>query len=241
MVTADRWQLKICGLTRVDQALTITRLGATAIGFICVPSSPRWLEPDRIAVISRALIQAADQAADQGASQGDDRPRLPPIDRVGVFANADLATIAATVAIGQLTIVQLHGDESPEFVAEVRSRLPDCAIWRALRVKSPETLDQAKAYVGLVEVILLDAYRPGVLGGTGATLDWQDLRDWRSPLAWYLAGGLTPENIGQAIDQLGDNQPTGFDLSSGVERSPGDKDLDRVASLIQVLNQHRSD
>jgi phosphoribosylanthranilate isomerase len=212
--------VKICGLKEPDQAVAIARLGAWAIGLIAVPASPRYVSPAQMRLVSDRLGAA-------GCA----------VERVGIFANTDLDTIAETVTTGNLTIVQLHGDESPEFCEAVRSRLPHQTLWKALRVRSAETLDLAESYATAVDALLLDAYRPEALGGTGHTLDWQRLQAWRSPLPWFLAGGITPDNLLQAIDTLAMAAPIGIDLSSGVERGPADKDLDQVARLFQVLRQ----
>lgn len=212
-------KLKICGLKSAEQAAAIARLGVTSLGFICVPASPRWIDPEAIGAIARHL----------------ERSGVPPVERVGVFANATVDTVVETVNRSHLTTIQLHGDESPQWVAALAKHLPGLPIWKALRVQSAATLAQAEDYAPWVAALLLDAYRPGLLGGTGHTFDWQQLGQWRSPVPWYLAGGLTPENIASAIAQLADNPPTGLDLSSGVERSPGDKDLDRVAAVVRAL------
>jgi phosphoribosylanthranilate isomerase len=105
-------------------------------------------------------------------------------------------------------------------------------VIKALRVKTPDDLQVADRYVNCVDTLLLDAYHPQMLGGTGKTLNWETLAEFHPPLPWFLAGGLTPENIGEALTRL---HPDGIDLSSGVERSPGDKDLDQVALLFEQI------
>lgn len=208
------FRIKICGITRPDQGAAIARAGATALGFICVAASPRHVTPTQIRLIIDAL------------------PRDRPVDCVGVFANASLGEIIETVKISGLTAVQLHGDEPPALGAALREQLPNLEIIKAFRVKDAHTLDAAIAYGPHVDALLLDAYRPGVLGGTGDTLDWPALQTFRPPCPWLLAGGLTPENAAQAIALA---HPDGIDLSSGVERSPGDKDLDRVQALFGAV------
>ncbi|MGC1392812.1 MAG: phosphoribosylanthranilate isomerase, partial [Coleofasciculaceae cyanobacterium] len=111
-------------------------------------------------------------------------------------------------------------------------QMPEVEIIKALRVKTPECLNQAATYASYVDTLLLDAYHPQLLGGTGKTLDWTTLQQFRPSYPWLLAGGLTPDNILEALQGL---QPQGIDLSSGVERSPGDKDLDKVALLFKNL------
>ena len=208
-------QVKICGITQPAQGRAIAQLGATALGFICVPQSPRYVTPQQIAQIIAAL---------------EDLPQLP--DRVGVFANAEEAAIAAALTIAPLTALQLHGNESPEQCHQIRQRWPDLELIKALRIRHTADLEQAQAYEAVVDTLLLDAYHPEQLGGTGLTLDWGAIAAFRPICPWLLAGGLTPDNIQLALSQA---SPDGIDLSSGVERSPGDKDLGQVAQLMQQL------
>ncbi len=207
-------RVKICGLTQTQQAIEIVNLGADSIGFICVPSSPRYLSPRKIGRISAALP---------------DR-----IQKVGVFARYSVSEIIETVATAGLNSVQLHGDESAEFCDRLHQELPDdIELIKAFRIETAASLADTTAYLDLVDTLLLDAYHPHQLGGTGKTIDWRDLEQFRPPLPWMLAGGLNPNNINDALSRL---HPDGIDLSSGVERSPGDKDLTLVKKLFQQLN-----
>jgi phosphoribosylanthranilate isomerase len=207
------FRVKICGITQPDQGVAIANLGATALGFICVRQSPRYVTPEQI----RAVVDAL----------GDS-----PIDRIGVFVNAGLAEISQVVAIAHLTAIQLHGDEPPQLCQELRQALPGVELIKAIRVRCLDTLNQATTYRDVVDTLLLDAYHPHLFGGTGARLDWATLQTWRSPRPWFLAGGITPDNVQQALTIL---RPDGIDLSSGLERAPGDKDLDKVAALFANL------
>ncbi|PSB34654.1 phosphoribosylanthranilate isomerase [Stenomitos frigidus] len=211
-------RVKICGITKPEQGRTIAQLGATALGFICAPASPRHASPDQIAAIVTALPLAASG--------------VPCVDRIGVFVNASLEVICQTVAIGQLNGVQLHGDESAEFCDRLRQRLPAIELIKALRISTAEALLQANAYAAWVDTLLLDAYDPKLPGGTGKTLDWSSLSQFRPACPWFLAGGLTPDNI---LDALCQTQPHGIDLSSGVEYAPGDKNLLEVTRLFSQL------
>ncbi len=205
-------RVKICGITKPEQGQAIAHLGATALGFICVQASPRYVTPGQIqAVVEQLLVQ---------------------VDRIGVFANATVEEICQIVANTNLSAVQLHGNESPEFCEKLRQSLPEVEILKALRVKTTECLDQAVTYGSYVDTLLLDAYHPQLLGGTGKTLDWKTLQQFNPKCPWFLAGGLTPDNVLDALTKL---QPHGIDLSSGVERSPGDKDLDKVAQLFEKV------
>ncbi len=207
-------RVKICGITQTKQGQEIAALGASSLGFICVEQSPRYLAPDQIRAIADSLPTE--------------------IDKVGVFANHSLAEIAHIVEQAHLTAVQLHGPESPEFCLQLRQAMaPDIELIKAFRIKSAQSLESTAAYVDCVDTLLLDAYHPQMLGGTGKTINWQDLAQFKPELPWMLAGGLTPDNIKEALARL---QPDGIDLSSGVERSPGDKDLEKVAQLFRLIN-----
>jgi phosphoribosylanthranilate isomerase len=205
-------RVKICGITKVEQGQAIAKLGATALGFICVEASPRYVTPQQIQAIVAQLLQ--------------------PVDCIGVFADTTIEEITQVVSSSNLSAVQLHGNESPQFCRRLRQTLPAVEILKALRVKTPECLNQSAKYASCVDSLLLDAYHPQVLGGTGKTLDWKTLQQFRPTSPWLLAGGLTPHNILEALQGL---QPQGIDLSSGVERSPGDKDLDKVALLFNNI------
>ena len=207
-------RVKICGIKQPEQGKAIAIAGATALGFICVPNTPRYVTKQQI----RAVVE-----------------QLPKqIDRIGVFANSSVEDICQIVEFAGLTGVQLHGDESPEFCQQMRSMLPDIEIIKALRIKNSQALEQAQIYFSSVDTLLLDAYNPQMLGGTGATLDWKTLQQFQPGCPWLLAGGLTPDNVLDALKQV---NPNGIDLSSGVERAPGDKDLDKVAKLFEKLGQ----
>ncbi|MER3491861.1 MAG: phosphoribosylanthranilate isomerase [Mastigocladus sp. ERB_26_2] len=205
-------RIKICGITQPQQGKAIADLGATALGFICVTTSPRYVTIKQI----QAVVE-----------------KLPSkVDSIGVFANTPPEKIKQNVVDGGLTGVQLHGDESPEFCQQLRELLPGVEIIKALRIRTATDLDKTTIYNLFVDTLLLDAYHPQQLGGTGKTLDWQLLQNFQPSRPWFLAGGLTPHNILEALSQV---KPTGIDLSSGVERAPGDKDLQKVAQLFEKL------
>ncbi|MDZ8054022.1 MAG: phosphoribosylanthranilate isomerase [Aulosira sp. ZfuVER01] len=205
-------RVKICGITQPQQSVAIASLGATALGFICVPTSPRY--------VNILQIQAAVA------------PLPKNIDKIGVFANTSITEIKQIVIESGLTSVQLHGNESAEFCFQLRQVLPGVELIKAFRIRSSEHLEQVAEYTNYIDTLLLDAYHPQQLGGTGQTLDWNMLQEFRPSCPWFLAGGLTPDNI---LDALSMVEPNGIDLSSGVEKTPGDKDLDRVAKLFAKL------
>jgi phosphoribosylanthranilate isomerase len=208
-------RIKICGITTAGQGIAIAKLGVTALGFMCVRSSPRYIQPSQIKTIAEQLPSE--------------------VDRIGVFANASHQEIEKVVSASNLSGVQLHGDESPQFCQQLRNLLGhEIELWKALRIKTPADLLTVDRYKNCVDTLLLDAYHPQALGGTGKTLDWENLKQFRPNLPWFLAGGLTPNNVTQALSLV---KPDGIDLSSGVERSPGDKDLVKVAQLLTELEK----
>ncbi|WP_413161232.1 phosphoribosylanthranilate isomerase [Capilliphycus salinus ALCB114379] len=206
-------RIKICGITKPDQGKAIAELGATTLGFICVRSSPRFITPEDIQAVIEVLPKT--------------------VERIGVFANASAEEIGQTLSLSELTGIQLHGNETLEYCDRLRELFPDLELIKAIRVKTPEALNLAETYVNHVDTLLLDAYHPEQLGGTGHTLDWNSLQQFRPACQWLLAGGLRPDNIIEALKLL---KPDGIDLSSGVEQSPGDKDLTKVTQLFEVLS-----
>ena len=212
-------RVKICGITKVDQGIAIARLGAQSLGFICVQASPRYITPETIRLIVEQLPKN--------------------VDRIGVFANSTIDNICQVVAESNLTGVQLHGDETAEYCTKLREFLPGIEIMKAVRVRNSETLETATLYAFHVDTLLLDAYHPDQLGGTGKTIDWQMLAEFRPKCPWLLAGGLRHDNVLKAIASLSDNNFSGVDLSSGVEISPGDKDLIKVAKLFEQLKNNQ--
>ena len=185
-------RIKICGITQPQQGLDIAKLGATALGFICVPQSPRYVTPEKIREITSILPNK--------------------LDAIAVVADTTIENIIKILNYASLTGVQLHGTESPDFCDQLRSLLPDrIEIIKAFRIKTIESLEELDSYQNVVDTFLLDAYHPQILGGTGKTLNWQDLQQFKPAKPWMLAGGLTPDNVLEALSRL---QPDGIDLSS---------------------------
>jgi phosphoribosylanthranilate isomerase len=207
-------RVKICGITQPEQGQAIAALGADALGFICVHQSPRYVDADQIQQIQQTLPAH--------------------VARIGVFMDAPIDWIAQIVEVAGLTGVQLHGSESVADCHALRDRLPQIEIIKAFRVRQAGELATTTAYTPVVDWLLLDAYHPGMGGGTGKTLDWQTLQAFRPERPWFLAGGLHPANITEALSLI---QPNGIDLSSRVEIAPGNKDLAAIAHLFNTLRQ----
>jgi phosphoribosylanthranilate isomerase len=207
-------RIKICGIKHPDQGKLIVDIGATALGFICVPNSPRFVNAEQIKLVAEIIPKK--------------------IDLIGVFANTSIENIKDVAINSGLTGIQLHGDESLDFCRVLRSNLPNLEIIKALRIRDVNDLKKINIYRNDVDALLLDAYHPKQLGGTGKTIDWQILKHLEAEIFWFLAGGLTPINIVEALSEL---KPSGIDLSSGVESSPGNKDLEKVAQLFEQLSK----
>lgn len=212
--------LKICGLTDPAQALAIAALGVDAIGVIGVPGSPRYL-PERE---RRELFSALQR-------------HHPAVLRVWVVADLEDGAIAAGLSgPGRPTVVQLHGSETPEHCLLLRRHHPTLQWWKALRIRHPADLDRLILYADAVDGLLLDAWSPDQLGGTGHRLDlhWLDTLQDRLPagMPWWLAGGISAEWVPELRQRV---QPHGLDASSRLETAPGVKDLQRVKHLIDAI------
>jgi phosphoribosylanthranilate isomerase len=197
--------VKICGITRVEDATIAVSLGATAVGFIFWPGSARRIAPADAAAIGAALP--------------------PEVWKVGVFVDASADDIRRVIEAGRLTAVQLHGSETPADAATLTTRVIKAIALE--HVGTPEALD---AWRGVP--VLLDASDPVRKGGTGRTIDWQRAAEMAARHDIILAGGLRPGNVAEAIARV---RPAGIDVSSGVEVSPGVKDHDKLRSLFEAL------
>ena len=195
-------------------------MGVDAIGVVAVPSSPRFLPLEQRA----GLFSAA-------------RDRKPGCLGVLVVADPSDQDLVSLRAEHGHQVVQLHGGENVERCRQLRRILgPEVGLWKALRIRSREDLDHSASFAGVVDAVLLDAWVPNQLGGTGHQLPLEWLEGFRPPVPWWLAGGISPETVGGV---LGCVSPTGLDASSGVESGPGWKDLDRVRQLLQLIPSSR--
>ncbi|MGK2858542.1 MAG: phosphoribosylanthranilate isomerase [Thermoanaerobaculia bacterium] len=220
-------RIKICGLTSENDALVAAQMGADFLGFVFVPSSPRCIDPDRARRIVHYVRGWMKQEHDRRQVDARCAPFEPrEIRFVGVFANQDRAEIETVARHAGLDVVQLHGDESPDEVASIR--LP---VIKAFRVG--EELTEPVGY-GAAQWYLFDAASAAGLGGTGTRFDWSLVRDLSEEKRFFLAGGLTPENVGEAIRVV---QPFGVDVSSGVEAAPGIKDHQRIRRFIEEVRR----
>lgn len=209
---AARTQIKICGINSTGSLEAAIAARASHAGFNFFPPSPRFAGPDLAAQLSQ-------QAAGR-------------IVRVGVFVDADDASLAQTLAASPLDALQFHGVESPERVAQAKAQF-GLPVWKVLSVSAREDLPRAQNYAGAADFLLLDAKTPkGTLpGGMGLSFDWNLLNGWQSPLPWGLAGGLSPSNVAEAVRRT---QAPLVDTASGVESAPGVKDAGLIAAFCQA-------
>jgi phosphoribosylanthranilate isomerase len=202
-------RIKHCGITSLVDAERAAAAGAWALGMIFWDGSPRRCDVPEAQLIGAALRRT--------------------LLLTGVFVNATLEVIDATVQAAGLSLVQLHGDEGPAFCNEV-ARRTGAKVIKAARVRSKATLQAAAAFH--TDYHLLDAHVDGVPGGTGQTVDWELLRHHRFTAPIILSGGLTPDNVGDAIATA---KPYAVDAASGTELSPGIKDPDRLIAFWRAV------
>jgi phosphoribosylanthranilate isomerase len=210
-----RARVKFCGITRIEDAEEAVRLGAWAIGLNHWPGSPRRCDPATAVAIGAELRRK--------------------IEIAGVFVDAHLDDVVSAAEDEQLSLIQLHGDEGPSYCAEAKRRT-GCRIIKAIRVRSTADLQAAEAFH--TDFHMLDAYREGVPGGTGASFDWELVRGRRSNIPMILAGGLNPENVSEAIAIA---RPFAVDVASGVESSPGVKDHVLMRAFAAASDPHYVD
>jgi phosphoribosylanthranilate isomerase len=193
--------LKVCGMTRVGDALHAVREGATAVGFVFWKGSPRYIEPDRAGEIVAALPAT--------------------VTTVGVFVNQAVDAIRETARVAGLRMVQLHGDETPAYAGQI-----DQPVMRAVTL---ETMIEMTKTWPADTTLLLDSTDPSRRGAGRAAVDWPRAAVITRGRRVVLAGGLTPDNIEEAIVTV---RPIGVDVASGVESAPGVKDLDKVTRFL---------
>ena len=198
-------KVKICGMTQLKDALFAVEQGVDAVGFIFYKKSPRAVTMKTV----REIIK-----------------KLPPlVETVGVFVNESAERVNKMADYCGLDLVQLHGEESPAFCRKIRRR-----VIKAFRVKDLQSIKQLAKFP--VSGFLLDTFSDNLHGGTGKTFDWNLALPAKKMGPVILAGGLTPRNILQAVRQV---RPYGVDVCSGVEKSPGIKDLEKVRTFLKNI------
>lgn len=201
-------KVKICGITNAEDAAVAVEAGADAVGFVFHKKSPRYAEPATV----RELVKV-----------------LPPfVLPVGVFVNEDAKVVRDLMDHCGLALAQLHGDESAAY-CETLGR----PMLKAIRLKDRQSFLALAEFQGRAGVrgFLVDAFSPDAFGGTGLKADWSLAAEAASAAPILLAGGLTPDNVAQAIEQV---RPYGVDVSSGVEAQPGKKDYEKVRAFVRA-------
>ncbi|CAN5477593.1 hypothetical protein BH10ACI2_BH10ACI2_16560 [soil metagenome] len=205
-------RVKICGITNLSDAQNAVDNGADAIGFNFYPASKRYILPREAAAIGEIIVMR--------------------VEKVGVFVNASVEEIIEIEDVAQLDVIQLHGDESPEFIEQLRLE-SDATLIKAVRTGpdfEPKDVLKYRA-----DAILIDAFSEDERGGTGKTVDWTIAKRVTELVdTVYLAGGLSPENVADAITAV---KPYAVDVASGVEASPGKKDHEKVAAFIKAAKE----
>ncbi|WP_134679903.1 phosphoribosylanthranilate isomerase [Paracoccus ravus] len=203
--------VKICGLNAPEAVDAAVKAGARYLGFVFFDKSPRHVTPPQAAALASSVPLG--------------------IARVGLFVNPDDATLEATLAQVPLDVIQLHGRESPARVSEVKA-LTGLPVMKAVGVAEPKDLDALWDYGLVADMLLIDAKAPkdaALPGGNGLAFDWRLLAGRQIIKPWLLAGGLTPENVNEAIRLT---RTQGVDVSSGVESAPGVKDPEKIRKFI---------
>jgi phosphoribosylanthranilate isomerase len=201
-------KVKICGITNVEDALVAAEAGADLLGFVFCEKSPRFVRIEQAASIAR---------------------QVPPfIIKTGVFVNPNPDLVLRAVSECGLNLLQFHGEEPPDFCLQF-----GIMSMKAFRIRDARSLDELQKYA--TDAWLLDSYSPGKPGGTGETFNWDlALEAQKAGRPIFLAGGLTHENVGEAIRQA---RPYGVDVSTGVEEQPGKKDHAKVRAFIRAARE----
>jgi phosphoribosylanthranilate isomerase len=209
-------RVKICGVTRTDDARLAAELGAWAVGTIFYAGSPRACDPATAEAIGAELKRRVELA--------------------GVFVNASLDEVAELADRCQLTILQLHGDEGPAYCREA-ARRTGCKVMKAVRVRDAASVRRVESFRE-ADLHLLDTHSDELRGGTGRTFDWDLARHHRSGVPVVLSGGIDPSNVGEAIAAV---RPFAVDSASGTEAEPGVKDPAKVEVLIARVREADAD
>lgn len=206
--------IKICGIKTPDAIAIAAQSGARMVGFVFVDASPRFIHPEQARILARQIPTG--------------------IRSVGLFADADDETLARVLASVPLDMIQLHGAETPARVQAIKSRFA-LPVIKAFPVASAEDVAAVAPYLDCVDWILFDAKPPTgakITGGHGVAFDWTILRDKKFAKPWMLSGGLTAENVGDALSIL---SPDAVDVSSGVESARGVKDMDKIRAFCAAI------
>ncbi|MDP3791042.1 MAG: phosphoribosylanthranilate isomerase [Candidatus Omnitrophota bacterium] len=202
-------KIKICGITNKKDAVEAAELGADMLGFVCYKKSKRYVEP-------KTIMDIANELPDR-------------IAKVGVFVDEEAGKVSEIAQNCLLDTLQFHGDESPEYCARFKGAYK---IIKAFKIKDKDSLKGINDYD--VDFYMLDTHSDKLKGGTGKSFDWKIIENFEFLRPVILSGGLNPSNVGQAIDKV---FPYGVDVSSGIEESPGKKDLKLMKEFVENVRK----
>ena len=206
--------VKICGITSVDQALQIAKLGADAIGVISVKESPRYVSPAKKKDIFKNL-----------------KKDFPHVKRVSVVKNIPLEFIFIN-SFELENVIQLHGDEDLSYCKKLRRKFPQIEIWKAFRIKNREDTEVIESFSDFIDVVLLDSWNEKTYGGTGIRIESKYLEKLKFSKPWLLAGGISSDWLTEILTNI---KPSGIDISSSIESAPGIKDLNKTKKLLSLV------
>lgn len=201
-------QVKICGLTKTDQAIKCAELGANAVGLVFFKKSPRYVTREKAAAICNALPET--------------------VSKVGVFVDEPFHSLMETVFKCRLNAIQLHGNEPPKLVRDLMDQ--GLNVIKGLYIESRPSISQVASYSA--SAYLVECARGDLPGGNAMTWDWEQAAEFAKKYPMVLAGGLSPENVASAIENA---MPDVVDVSSGVENAPGNKDMYKVKRFIKAV------
>lgn len=204
---------KICGLSTPETVTAAIENEADYIGLVFYPGSPRHVDIETAKYLASFIPD--------------------PIEIVGLFVDPDNDLLSKTLRNVPLTMIQLHGDESPHRVNEIKTKF-NIPVMKALPIETAEDLKVAKFYNDVTDWLLFDAKGEELPGGNGIAFDWTILSDYKGIRPWFLAGGLTPDNVQEALQIT---NAAAVDVSSGVETAPGVKDSQKIRSFISAVKQ----
>ena len=215
-MTVSKTRIKICGITSVNQALEIARLGVDAIGIISVEESPRYVLPSKKKEIFENLSKY-----------------FPKVKRVSVIKNVPMNKILESLESNRNeNVLQLHGDENISYCKKIKKDFQQVELWKAFRIKRAKDLKNISLYANFIDAILLDSWNKETYGGSGIRIQQKYLDNLKFENNWWLAGGISIDWIANIIKDI---KPYGIDISSSIEITPGVKDISKTKELIDAI------
>lgn len=207
---------KICGINDPEAMRAAIAGGASHVGLVFYPPSPRAVNPGEAMALAAVVPER--------------------VEKVGLFVDPENDQIDKTLFVVQLDMIQLHGDETPDRVRDLKNRTGK-KVMKVIKIAEPEDLQRAEAYTRIADALMFDARPPkgmkdALPGGNAVSFDWRILSGWQWPLPWMLAGGLTADNIAEAVQLSGASI---VDVSSGVEDAPGRKSVEKIGAFLRTV------